>query len=94
MNKRRLLREGILELEEEKKYSAREVYEGIATAITYVNGHIDGEFTLAYARKNQWLLRYDDEKIVKKRARENAEKQLKATADYIQQLTGQRPRWG
>lgn len=94
MNKRRLLQEGVLDLEEDKQYSPREVYEWMATMLTYVNRHIDGEFVLAYARKNNWLIRYDEEKAVKKRARENADKEIQSTADYIQQLTGKRPNWG
>ncbi len=94
MNKRRLLQEGVLDLQDDKQYSSREVYEWIATVLTYVNRHVEGEFALAYVRKNSWLLRYDEEKAVKKRARESANKEIQATADYIQELTGKRPNWG
>ena len=94
MNKRRLLQEGILDLQDDKQYTSREVYEWVATVLNYINRHVEGEFTLGYVRKNSWLLRYDEEKAVKKRARQNADKELEATADYIQQLTGRRPDWG
>ena len=94
MNKRRLLQEGILDLQDDKQYTSREVYEWIATVLTYINRQIDGEFALAYVRRGNWMLRYDEEKAVKKRARQKADKEIEATADYIQQLTGKRPDWG
>lgn len=84
----------VLILNDDKSYTYNEVY-GIVNRILYfVNNQIDGEFNLKYLRKGNWLLEFDNEKSLVRKAKEESQKQLKKTADYIQELTGDRPTWG
>lgn len=84
----------VLILNDDKSYTYNEVY-GIVNRILYfANNQIDGEFNLKYLRKGNWLLEFDNEKSLVRKAKEESQKQLKKTADYIQELTGDRPTWG
>jgi hypothetical protein len=84
----------VLILEDDKSYTYKEVYGIVDRVLRFVNNQIDGEFSLKYLRKGNWLLNFDNEKFVIRKAKEESKEQLKKTADYIQQLTGNRPTWG
>jgi hypothetical protein len=84
----------VLILDDDKSYTYKEVYGIINRVLSFVNNQIEGEFSLKYLRRGNWLLDFDNEKGLVRKAREDSQKQLKKTADYIQELTGNRPTWG
>ncbi len=84
----------VLILKDDKSYTYNEVYGIINRILHFVNNQIDGEFSLKYLRRGNWLLEFDNEKALIREAKEESQKQLKKTADFIQELTGNRPAWG
>ena len=84
----------VLILNDDKSYTYNEIYGIVNRILHFVNNQIDGEFNLKYLRKGNWLLEFDNEKTLVRKAKEESQKQLKKTADYIQELTGDRPTWG
>ena len=84
----------VLILNDDKSYTYNEVYGIVNRILHFVNNQIEGEFNLKYLRKGNWLLEFDNEKSLVRKAKEESQKQLKKTADYIQELTGDRPTWG
>ena len=83
----------VLILDDDKSYTYKEVYGIIDRTLRFVNNQIDGEFSLKYLRKGNWLLAFDNEKILIRKAKEESKEELKKTADLIQDLTGDRPPW-
>jgi hypothetical protein len=84
----------VLILDEDKSYTYKEIYGIINRILHFVNNQIEGEFSLKYLRRGNWLVDFDNEKTLVRKAREDSRKQLEKTADYIQELTGNRPEWG
>lgn len=84
----------VLILNDDKSYTYNEVYGIVNRILHFVNNQIEGEFNLKYLRKGNWLLEFDNENSLVRKAKEESQKQLKKTADYIQELTGDRPTWG
>lgn len=84
----------VLILDDDKSYTYKEVYGIINRVLSFVNNQVEGEFSLKYLRRGNWLLAFDNEKSIVRKAKEDSQKQLKKTADYIQELTGNRPTWG
>jgi len=84
----------ILILNDKKPYTYKEVYEIVNKVLSFVNNQIEGEFYLKFLRRGNWLVEFDNEGTLIRKAREESQEQLKKTADYIQELTGVRPAWG
>ena len=53
-----------------------------------------GEIVLKRLKKGAWGIEYIDGDIAKRKAEEQHIKELRRTADYIQQITNDRPSWG
>ncbi|MCZ6679829.1 MAG: hypothetical protein O7E52_21565 [Candidatus Poribacteria bacterium] len=79
---------------ESLEYSTSDVYWTLRSLLNYVNRQIPGEVVLKRLKKGSWGLEYTDEKAAKRKADERHRRELKRTADYIQELTDRRPSWG
>ena len=84
----------LLKLEEDKSYPYIQVHEIISKILEFVNEQIEGEFRLRWVRRGNWILEYDNERAVVQKAKDKAQRELERTADYIKELTGNRPAWG
>ena len=78
----------------EKKFSPTDLYWIIVDVLRYVNNIMDGEFKIRSTKKDTWEVIYIDEKTAKRRAKEEAKRQMKKAAEYIEEATGTRPKWG
>lgn len=78
----------------ERKFSPADVYWIITDVLRYINRIMDGEFRLRSIKKNNWKVVYIDEKAAKRKAKQEAKKQMKKAADYIEEITGKSPKWG
>ncbi len=74
-------------------YSASDVYWILHDLLRYINARTKGEFILKRLKKGAWRLQYDTETTAQKKANVQRQKELDETADYIEDLTGQRPPW-
>jgi len=80
--------------EEPIEFSASDVYWTMQSLLDYVNRHIKGEFALKRLKKGSWSLEYTDSKAAQRKAAARHKRELKRTADYLESLTGRRPKWG
>ena len=76
-----------------REFSPADLYWIITDVLRYVNNMVDGEFKLRSAKKDNWEVVYIDEKTAKRQAKEEAKKQMKRAAKYIETITGNRPKW-
>lgn len=76
------------------QYASSDVYWVLRNLLDYINRRIDGEFVLKRLRKGAWGIEYTDASIAKRKADERHKKELSRTADYIQQMTNDRPSRG
>jgi len=76
--------------------SYKEIYGIINRLLDFVNGQIkgNGEFRLKYMRDCTWMVDFDNEDEITRKAKEESLKLLKETADYIEEMRGSRPVWG
>jgi len=78
---------------EGEKFSYNEVYQIINRLLNFVNVQIqgNGEFGLKYMRDNTWMVKFDNEDEITRKAKEESQKLLKKTADFIEEISGNRP---
>lgn len=76
------------------RYSASDVYWILHDFLRYVNAHTEGEFVLTRLKKGTWRLDYHTEDAATKKVKAHHKRELQATADYIEDLSGRRPPWG
>ena len=76
------------------RYSASDVYWILHDFLRYVNAHTEGEFVLTRLKKGTWRLDYQTEDAAAKKAKAHQARELRETADYIENLSGRRPSWG
>ena len=76
------------------QYSSSDVYWVLKNLLNYINRRVDGEFVLKRLKKDAWGIEYADASIAKRKADERHKKELRRTADYIQQMTNDRPSRG
>ncbi len=76
------------------RYSASDVYWILHDFLRYVNAHTEGEFVLTRLKKGTWRLDYQTEDAAAKKAKAHHTRELRETADYIENLSGRRPSWG
>ena len=76
------------------EYSSSDVYWVLKNLLNYLNRRIDGEFVLKRLKKGAWGIEYTDASLAKRKADERHKRELRRTADYIQQMTNDRPSWG
>ena len=74
-------------------YSASDVYWTLHGLLDYVNRRTKGEFILKRLKKDSWGLEYTPQKAATRKADERHRRELKRTADLIQDLAGERPPW-
>ena len=75
------------------RYSASDVYWILHDFLRYINARMDGEFVLKRLKKGTWRLEYQAEDAAKQKANAQHQRELRQTADYIENLTGRRPPW-
>jgi len=80
-------------LSNNKKFYPTDLYWNITNLLRYINRNVNGEFKLRSVKKNNWEVIYIDEKMAKRKAKEEAKEQMVKAADYIQRITGERPKW-
>lgn len=76
------------------QYSSSDVYWVLRNLLDYINRRIDGEIVLKRLKKDAWGIEYTAGSNAKRKAAEQHKKELRRTADYIQQMTNDRPSWG
>lgn len=76
------------------QYSSSDVYWVLRNLLDYINRRMEGEFVLKRLKKGAWGIEYIARDIAKRKAEEKHKKELRRTADYIQQITNHRPAWG
>ena len=76
------------------QFSSPDVYWVLRNLLDYINRRIDGEFVLKRLKKDAWGIEYTAEGNAKRKASEQHKNQLRRTADYIQEMTNDRPSWG
>jgi hypothetical protein len=79
---------------ENKLYTLKEVTALLDDLVRFANGCIDGELVLRRVTSGHWVLEYKEDKTEIERARLLAQREVRRTADYIEELTGKRPPWG
>ena len=87
----------VIYLDKEKTtYSYKEVYGIIDRLLNFVNAQIkgSGEFGLKYLRDNNWMVTFDKEDDITRKAKEESQRLRKSTADHIEKISGTRPVWG
>jgi len=86
----------VIYLDKERTYPYKEVHGLIDRLLNFVNKQIkgNGEFGLQYLRDSNWLLTFDNDDEITRKAKEESQRLLKETADYIEELSGTRPAWG
>ena len=75
------------------RYAATDVYWMLRNLLDYVNEQAGGEFNLKRLRKGSWGLEYNDKKAAKRKADEAANREIKRTAEYLEQLRTRRSTW-
>jgi len=75
------------------QYAASDVYWILRNLLDYVNEHAGGEFTLKRLRKGSWGLEYNDKTSAKRKADEAADREIKRTTKYLEQLRARRSTW-
>lgn len=80
----------------DETYSYKEVYGIINRLLDFVNDQIKGNgfFRLEYLRDSTWMVNFDNEDEITRKAKEESQKLLRKTADYIEEISGTRPVWG
>jgi hypothetical protein len=78
----------------EIEFSSSDIYWTLHSLLSYVNERVKGEFALRRLKKGSWALEYTDEKAANRKAAERHRRELRRTADHIENLTGHRPPWG
>ena len=76
------------------QYSSSDVYWILRELLDYVNTRMRGEFVLKRLKKGVWELEYMTEKAAKLKADAKHQREVRRTADYIQEMTQRRPPWG
>lgn len=79
---------------ENKLYTLKEVSAILEDLVRFANGCINGELLLRRVASGHWALEYKEDKTEIERARLLAQREVRRTADYIEELTGKRPPWG
>ncbi len=87
----------VIYLDKDKEtYSYKEVHGLIDRLLNFVNKQIkgNGEFGLEYLRDSNWMVTFDNDDEITRKAKEESQRLLKETADRIEELSGTRPAWG
>lgn len=75
------------------QYAATDVYWILRNLLDYVNEQAGGEFTLKRLRKGSWGLEYNDKTSAKRKADDAAQREIKRTTKYLEQLRTRRSTW-
>ena len=75
------------------QYAATDVYWTLRNLLDYVNRQAGGEFTLKRLRKGSWGLEYNDKTSAKRKADDAAHREIKRTAEYLEELKTRRSSW-
>lgn len=78
----------------EMQFSPGDIYWLLRNLLTYVNRNVPGEFALRRNSKGSYRVRYRTEELEKIRAAKKVKEDLRKSADYLEELTGNRPNWG
>ena len=73
------------------QYASTDVYWVLRNLLSYINVRMQGEFVLKRLKKGAWGIEYRAEKAAKRKADERNQRELRRTADYIQEMTKHRP---
>lgn len=76
------------------QFSPTDIYWLLHDMISYINRNVPGEFALRRNSKGSYRVRYRTEKAEKIRATKKIKEDLIKSADYLEELTGNRPSWG
>ncbi len=74
----------------DRQYAATDVYWILRNLLDYVNAQAGGEFALKRLRKGSWGLEYNDKTSARRKADEAAQREIKRTREYLQQLKTRR----
>ena len=72
------------------RYAASDVYWILRNLLDYVNEQAGGEFILKRLRKGSWGLEYNAKTAAKRKADDAARREIKRTAEYLEQLKARR----
>ncbi len=76
------------------RFSPSDVYWLIRNMLSYVNRNVPGEYALRPLEKGTYRVRYRTDEVQKLKAAKQLKNDVKKTADYLEKLTGRRPKWG
>lgn len=79
---------------EDFTYTSEDTYWLLHDMIRYINQNISGELNLKQIRKNVYKVEYTSEDAANQDAKRSMRDEIAATADYLEEITGQRPVWG
>ncbi|MCY4403322.1 MAG: hypothetical protein OXD54_12160 [Candidatus Poribacteria bacterium] len=73
-------------------FSPSDVYWLLRNMLSYTNRNVPGEFALRRLEKGTYRVRYQTEEVKKQKATRKLKNDLRKTADYLEKLTGRRPK--
>jgi hypothetical protein len=76
------------------RYSYWDVYYLLHDLLRYVNRNMEGKFFLKRLKKGSWRVDYLTEADARRKDREKHKRELRQTADLLEELTDRRPPWG
>ncbi len=76
------------------QFSPADIYWVVHNMLSYINKNVPGEFALRRKSKGTYRVHYSTETTQKTRGSQKRKKDIQKTADYLEDLTGNRPPWG
>lgn len=76
------------------QFSPADVYWLLRNMLSYINRNVPGEYALRPLEKGTYRVRYRTDEVQKLKAAKKLKNDVKKTADYLEKLTGHRPKWG
>ena len=76
------------------QFTPTDVYWLLHDMLTYVNRNVPGEFVLRRLDKGNYKVQYKTEEAERKKADKKLQDEVRQTAAYLEEITGNRPSWG